>query len=141
MKKRIVLAILAVLCIVFAIVLIDPGAARPWTWANRLSVEDVDGIILLGDYGSVQHSLPPEETEAVVRQINRTNRLHFQKNKHMQGPTPICGLCITVDGTDHTLWYYGIFEQRYGEYQWWIRSERFNAYMDSLLEKYNIILS
>ena len=141
MKKRIALAVLAVVCIILAIVLIDPGATKPWTWANRLSAEDVDEIILLGDYGSTRHTLTTEETEELIRQINRTNRLHFQKNKYLQGPTPTCGIALTADGTDHTLWYYGIFEMRYGEHLWWIRSERFSAYMDSLLEKYNITLS
>lgn len=140
MKKRVLPAVLAVICIVLALVLIDPMTTKPWTWANRLSAEDVEAITLLGDYGSTQHTLTPEETEAVIRQINRTNRLHFQKNKHLQGPTPTCGLRITVDKTDHTIWYYGIFEQRYGEYLWWIRSERFSNYMDSLLEKYNVVI-
>lgn len=140
MKKRIFLAILAVVCIVIAVVLIDPGATKPWTWANRLSVEDVDEITLLGDYGTTRHTLTPEETEELVTRINRLNRLHFQKNKHLQGPTPTCGITLSVNGTDHTLWYYGIFEQRYGEYQWWIRSERFSSYMDSLMKKYNVAI-
>ncbi len=138
MKKRIKWAVLAVVCIVLVIVLIDPGATKPWTWANRLSVEDVDTVTLLGDYGSTQHALTEEEAEELVRQINRTNRLHFQKNKQLAGPTPTCGIRLSVNGTDHTLWYYGIFEHRYGEYLWWIRSERFNNFMDSLLEKYDI---
>ena len=140
MKKRVMLAVLALICIVLALVLIDPMATKPWTWANRLSAEDVDEITLLGDYGSTRHTLTPEEAEELLAQINRTNRLHFQKNKQLQGPTPTCGLCITVDGIDHTLWYYGIFELRYGEDQWWIRSERFSNYMDSLLEKYTVVI-
>ena len=140
MKKRIAWAVLAVVCIIFAIVLIDPMATKPWTWANRLSPEDVDEIILLGDYGSTRHTLTAEETEELIRQINRTNRLHFQKNKYLQGPTPTCGIELAVDGADHTLWYYGIFEMSYGDYPWWIRSERFSEYMDTLLEKYNVAI-
>ena len=138
MKKRIRYIVLAVVCIALAVLLIDPMATKPWTWANRLSVEDVEEAVLLGDYGSTRHALTEEETEELVRQINRTSRLHFQKNKHLQGPTPTCGIRISMDGEEYNLSYYGIFEMRYGEYLWWIRSERFNSYMDSLLEKYNV---
>ena len=138
MKKRIRSIVLAVVCIALAVLLIDPWTTKPWSWANRLSVEDVDEAVLLGDYGSTRHTLTPEETDKLIRQINRTNRLHFQKNKDLAGPTPTCGITLTVDGTDHTIWYYGIFELRYGEYLWWIRSERFSNFMDSLLEKYDV---
>ena len=82
MKKRIRYIVLAVVCIALAVLLIDPMATKPWTWANRLSVEDVEEAVLLGDYGSTRHALTEEETEELVRQINRTSRLHFQKNKH-----------------------------------------------------------
>lgn len=135
MKKRIWLGVLAVVCIVIAIVLIDPGATKPWTWANRLSAEDVEKAVLWSEFGI--RPIPAEEVEDLVKQLNRTNRLHFQKNKHLAGPTPDCGLRITVDGREYNLSYYGIFEMSYGEYPWWIRSERLNDFMDSLLEKYN----
>ncbi len=136
MKKRILLAALAAVCIVIAVVLIDPMAAKPWTWANRLSAEDVEEAVLWSERGL--RPLSAEETEELVKQVNRTNRLHFQKNKDLAGPTPTCGIRISVDGEKYNLCYYGIFEMSYGEYPWWIRSERFNDFMDSLLEKYNI---
>lgn len=138
MKKRRFIAVLAAVCIVVAVVLVDPGATKPWTWANRLSAEDVDEVVLWGNVDSPRHSLSVEETEELVAQINRLNRFHFQKNKNLAGPTPTCGINFSVDGMEYNLCYYGIFEMRYGEYQWWIRSERFNEYMDTLLEKYNI---
>lgn len=136
MKKRIVLAVLAVVCIVLAIVLIDPWAAKPWTWANRLTAEDVESAVLWSEFGT--RPISTEEIEDLVKQINRTSRLQFQKNKHLAGPTPTCGITLSVNGTNHAFWYYGIFEMRYGEYLWWIRSERFSEYMDSLLGEYNI---
>ena len=139
MKKRILPAVLAVVCIILAIVLIDPGATKPWTWANRLSAEDVDEVVLWGNYIMPRHTLTLEETEELVTQINRLNRLHFQKNKHLAGPTPTCGFRISVGGEEYNLSYYGIFEMRYGEYQWWIRNDRFAKFMDSLLDKYNIV--
>lgn len=141
MKKRILLTALAVICIVIAIVLIDPGTTKPWTWANRLSVEDVDEIVLWGNIDTPDHVLSEKEIQELVKQINRTNRLQFQKNKALAGPTPTCGFHISVDGEEYNLNYYGIFELRYGENQWWIRSERFSEYMDSLLEQYNITIS
>ena len=136
-KKRIVLALLVLVCIVLAVVLIDPMASKPWTWANRLSAEDVEEAYLWSESGL--RPLSAEETDALVTQINQTNRLHFQKNKYLQGPTPTCGITLTVGGEKYNLNYYGIFEMSYGDYPWWIRSERFNEYMDTLLEQYDII--
>ena len=140
MKKRFLYAVLIVLCIVLAIVAIDPGETKPWSWANRLSVEDVDEASVWGSYGSTKYTLSKEETEELVVQIKQLNRLHFQKNKYLQGPTPTCGINLFVNGIEYHLNYYGIFEMRYGEFQWWIRSERFSEFADSLLAKYNIVV-
>ena len=140
MKKRIWCALLIVLCIVLVVILADFGGTKPWSWANRLSLEDVDEASIWGDYGSDEHTLSKEETEELVVQLKRLNRLHFQKNKHLQGSTPTCGINLLIDGTEYHLSYYGIFEMRYGDFQWWIRSERFGEYMSSLLDKYNVAI-